>query len=51
MTYDCEHEHQQRGDDDGDDGNVPGVGSLAWMLIDVTRRRINFGCESRASES
>lgn len=50
MTYDCEHEHQQRGDDDGDDGDVPGVGSLARVLIDLARRGINFGCESSQRE-
>lgn len=50
MTYDCEHEHQQGGDDDGDDGDVPGVGSLARVLIDLARRGINFGCESSQKE-
>lgn len=48
MTYNCEHEHQQCGDDDGYDGNVAGVlYRLRFFDASITSCMItngNFSC-------
>lgn len=45
MTYDCENEHQQCGDNDRNDCDVARVW-LFWMSRDIVHflARIKFGC-------